>query len=311
MARRRARALEFAIGLRVGIEVGRGPAAALENLRDRSAHRLKRVRLGNETGGAELEAVSDHGAVLVAGDDDDRRGRPFRSQKQQARKASDARHAQIEQHEIRFRRRLERSRHTVEIVRHGDFCFGRRSQHRLPETADHQRVIVGDQNAHHSRIHVTLRRPRGPAARPSRNGPSLSRPRHRRKSNLRVRIHPFGSRPIWRRASTRAIVAATPTLSDRNGGSMGILSRTSAAAATASDLLPIPGRRGEYRPDETQSPRVSPPPLSSAAPACGRPRRARTQNWAHESWRAMRGIRDSPCRRDESGDRQFESRPAR
>ena len=141
---------------------------------------------------AELEAMADHGAVLVAGYDDDRRATAVPSAGTAGRKIPER---------LACSDRAARGRSPATLSSAAAIlskscataisASGAAAEHSLPQTADHQRVIVGNQDADHTRIHVTLRRPRGPAVRQSRNPLSLSRPRHRRKSNLRG--HPESS----------------------------------------------------------------------------------------------------------------------
>ena len=98
-----------------------------------------------------------------------------------------------------------------------------------------------------------------------------------------------------------AIVAATPTLSDRSGAAMGILSRASAAAATAS------GTPADSRPTSrmssggNQSPTAPSRPSWSGARACGRMRLASPRIEARSRGAQATGIRDSPCRPGETG----------
>ncbi len=244
---RRASALDSRLGCALGSKSGGVHLPAFEHLRDRLPHGLERIRLRNESGRAELEAMADHRPVVVAGHDDDGRRGPFRAQEQEARETANARHRKVEQHEIDVRRRLERSSHAVEIMRDLDLGARRGGERRLPQPADHQGVIVRNQNPHGFASHCFLRRPirwlndHRPTARHCHALVTRAPAFH----SLSV---PAGNRPIWRSASVMAMVAATPTLSERSGGRMGMRRRASASPSTFS------GTPTDSRPTRMTSP---------------------------------------------------------
>ena len=74
-------------------------------------------------------------------------GRTLRAQEQESGKSAYARHGQVEQHEIGVWRSVQRRNHTVEIMRDHDLGVGRRREHSLTQTADHERMVIGDEHA--------------------------------------------------------------------------------------------------------------------------------------------------------------------
>jgi hypothetical protein len=137
----------LAIGLGGRIEIGRRPSTALEHLRDRGAHGLKRIGLRNIARRAEFHAMADYGAVFISRNDDDRSRGTLRTQEQESGKASDPRHGQIEQNEIGVGRGFKRRGHAVEIVRNRDLGVRGRREHRLTQPADDERVVIGNEDA--------------------------------------------------------------------------------------------------------------------------------------------------------------------
>ena len=71
---------------------------------------------------------------------------PFRAQIEQAGKAADARHREVEQHEVHVRMGLEPGREALEIAGLVNLGARQRAGHRLLERAEHERMIVGDEN---------------------------------------------------------------------------------------------------------------------------------------------------------------------
>jgi hypothetical protein len=72
---------------------------------------------------------------------------PSPSQEQEAGKPVHSGHGEVEQHEIGLWRSIERRDHAVEIVRDDDVSVGRRGEHSVAQTADHERMVGGDEYA--------------------------------------------------------------------------------------------------------------------------------------------------------------------
>src|SRR5580704_2940254 len=91
--------------------------------------------------------MADDRALFVARNTDDRGGGTSRAQEQQSRKSAHAWHGQVEQDEVGVWRSVQRRDHAVEVVRDRDLRIGRRREYSLTQTADHKRMVIGDEHA--------------------------------------------------------------------------------------------------------------------------------------------------------------------
>ena len=88
--------------------------------------------------------MTNDGPVLVAGDHDNGRRGTLGAQKEETGEAAHARHGEIEQHEIRVGRPVERGDHAVEIMRDRDLRIWRGGDDRFLQAANHERMVVRD-----------------------------------------------------------------------------------------------------------------------------------------------------------------------
>ncbi len=91
--------------------------------------------------------MADYRAVFVARNDDNRSCGTLRTKEQKSGKASNPRHSQIKQHQIGVGRSFKRGSHAVEIVRDCDLSVRGRREHRLTQSADDERVVIGNEDA--------------------------------------------------------------------------------------------------------------------------------------------------------------------
>ncbi len=148
LRRQRRQAIAQAAGLRIGgrghIHLSRNPHLAVEHLLDRVAQFLDAEPLGDKTRRTEIQRAA-HGLAIVAGRHNDHRNfRILGAQIDQAGKAADAGHRQIEQHEIGLALLFEQR---CQLLERTGFIHLRRRKNardRFPQCATKQRMIVGD-----------------------------------------------------------------------------------------------------------------------------------------------------------------------
>src|SRR3984957_18132457 len=141
------------------IGVRRHPDVAVHHLGDRVAQRIHPEPLGNEPGGAEVERAAD-GADVVAGRyDHDRHRRILRAQVNQAGKARDSRHGQVEQDQVDIGFPLQKRGQFLERSGFIDLGTGHDAGNRLAQRIAKQRMVVGnDQMGVGEGSHVSLLR---------------------------------------------------------------------------------------------------------------------------------------------------------
>ncbi|MET3316403.1 hypothetical protein ABIF41_008244 [Bradyrhizobium japonicum] len=132
------------------------PDVPLHHLEDGVAQRLDAETLRDETGSAEIERAADRGAVVGGRDDHHRDRRILRAQIDQAGKAGDPGHRQIEQDQVDVGGLLQQLGQILERSGLVDPGRGQDARHRLPQRIAEQGMIIGNDEMGRGSVHRSL-----------------------------------------------------------------------------------------------------------------------------------------------------------
>ena len=118
---------------------------AVQHRAHRAGDLVQRGRLVDIGRGAELIGAPHHGRLARRRHDDDRHGGMIRAQHGKAGQPIHARHVEIEQQRIGFRRAVQRRRGLGQGGRHVDMRAGEGLAERRRQGVAHHRMVVGDQ----------------------------------------------------------------------------------------------------------------------------------------------------------------------
>src|SRR5882724_3403471 len=159
---------------------------------NRADELVGRLRLHHVAVRARFDGPDGHLVLGMHAHDEDTRARPGRADALDQFEEGDARHADIEQHDVGF----VGGQHGQQfggVARFGDHAQLRVLRHELPEARAHDRVIVGDDDANHTGAGVSGKRRRTVVPPPSR-GSIVNWPPHRMaRSRMPSRPSAWGS----------------------------------------------------------------------------------------------------------------------